>query len=255
MIVTPLPGRPIGAIRDALLSHGWEGVLAAETAGGLEACAFHLTGLSPDQLEALLQVAPRFGLELLTGDDWALLAGGRSRFSAMARSWTLPEPLRPLAAPIGLGLPADAPTLWAVGDGPLEVGDEPLFLPESARPRLIDCRLDQDDLSSLAPRAEAHGLGLVLVATAVRHPVEQCANGLDQAIRLGVQPERTAIDPGWRAGALDLGRLRTLGRPILCRTDDPVTAVVAWGHGARIFGTGERAQLASALARALALGA
>ena len=255
MIVTPLPGRPIRAIRDALLSHGWEGVLATETAGGLEACAFHLTALSPDQLEALLQVAPRFGLELLTGDDWALLAGGRSRFSAMARSWTLPEPLRPLAAPIGLGLPADAPTLWVVGDGPLEVGDEPLFLPESARSRFVECRLDQDDLSSVAPQAERQGLGLVLVATAARHPVAQCSDALDQAIRLGVQPERTAIDPGWMPGALDLGRLRALGRPVLCRTDDPVTAVVAWGHGARIFGTGDRATIAGALARAAALGA
>jgi hypothetical protein len=255
VIVTPLPGRPIGAIRDALLSHGWEGVLAAETAAGLEACAFHLTALSPDQLEALLQVAPRFGLELLTGDDWALLAGGRSRFSAMARSWTLPEPLRPLAAPIGLGLPADAPTLWLVGDGPLEVGDEPLFLQESARPRFLDCRLDQDDLAIVAPHAEADDLGLVLVATEARHPVAQCANALDQAIRLGVQPERTAIDPGWTPGGLDFGRLRSLGRPVLCRTDDPVTAVVAWGHGARIFETSDRETLAGALARALALGA
>ncbi|HEX9164949.1 MAG TPA: hypothetical protein VF862_03505 [Gemmatimonadales bacterium] len=256
MIVTPLPGRPIRAIRDALLSHGWEGALAVETAGGLEACAFHLTGMGPDELEALLQVAPRFGLELLTGEDWAILAGGRSRFSALARSWSLPEPLRPLAVPIGLGLPADAATVWMTGDGPVEVGDEPVFLePAGPGTRFIECRLGQDDLSSLALRAEAGGLGLVLIATSATHPGEQCAEALEQATRLGVQPERVAVEPAWSPGALDLGRLRALGRPILCTTDDPVTAVLAWERGARFFRTTAGQTIGDALARARALGA
>ena len=33
------------------------------------------------------------GLEVVTGDDWAVLAGSRSRLSAFARPWTVPEPL------------------------------------------------------------------------------------------------------------------------------------------------------------------
>lgn len=254
MIVTALPGRSSTAIRDALLSHGWEGVLAGETAGGLEPCAYHLAGLAPDQVEALLQVAPRYGLELLTGDDWAILTGGRSRFSAMARSWSLPEPLRPLAVPIGLGLPADPATAWIVAGGAIELGDSPVFIaPADAGSRFLECRLGDDDLAAVAARADAGGLGLLLTATDTARPATQGSRAVDELVALGIAPERAALDPGWVSGALDLGQLRALGRPLVCSGDDAVTAVLAWQRGARLF-RAQAAILRDALARAAALG-
>jgi hypothetical protein len=199
VIATPLPGRPIRAIRDALLSHGWEGALAVETAGGLEACAYHLTGMGPDELEALLQVAPRFGLEVLTGEDWAILAGGRSRFSAMARSWSLPEPSGRWRSRSG-GLPADPATVWVTGDGAVEVGDEPLFLEAAGSgSRFVACRLGQDDLPGLAPAGGGWGRGLVLIATAATHLADSVP-GARSGRPARRQPERVAVDPAGAPG-------------------------------------------------------
>ncbi len=76
------------AVRDALRSHGWEEALAATAAGGLSPLAFHLTGLDPGALEALVRHAGDLGLEVVTGDDWA--APGRQSFP--------PQCLRPSVA-------------------------------------------------------------------------------------------------------------------------------------------------------------
>jgi len=256
VIVTPLPGRSPGAIRDALLSHGWEGVLAAESAAALESWGYHITGLRHDQVEAVLQAGPRFGLEVLTGDDWAVLTGSRSRLSAMARSWHLPEPLRPLMVPIGQGLPADTPAFWLIKGGPVEAAERPLLIGIDLAPDgFIACRPGHEDLAAIAQRVESEGLGLLLRATDPVSPSVQLAAALDAANRHGVTPERIALDPAWGPGAPDLGLIRALGRPIVCATDDPVQAVMAWERGARIFETSAPEILGPALARAQALGA
>ena len=93
MRLVPLAGRPEDAVRDALLSHGWEGDLCRTTADGLESLAYHLTQLDGSTLEALVTTGARLGIDVVTGDDWALLAGPRARLSALARPWIVPEPL------------------------------------------------------------------------------------------------------------------------------------------------------------------
>ena len=97
--VTPLAVHSPGAVRDALRSHGWEDGLARASAGGIHPLAFHLTGLDQGTLEALVRFGGGLGLEVVTGDDWAIVAGSRSRMSAFARPWTAPEPLLEVAAP------------------------------------------------------------------------------------------------------------------------------------------------------------
>ncbi|MES2307057.1 MAG: dihydropteroate synthase [Gemmatimonadota bacterium] len=87
------------------------------TASGLEGAAFHVTGLSSDTIEAMLMVSARLGLELITGDDWIILAGARSRLGAFARPWVQPEPVRELANAIGMAMPAEPSAGWRHAGG------------------------------------------------------------------------------------------------------------------------------------------
>jgi dihydropteroate synthase len=122
VIVVPVAGRGTAAVRDALLSHGWEGDVASLSAGGLEVAAFHVTEVTAATVEAMVPLAARLGLELVTGDDWLLLAGPRSRLGAFARPWLQPEPLRDLALAVGMAMPDEPLPAWhhAGGRIPLE---------------------------------------------------------------------------------------------------------------------------------------
>ncbi len=121
MNVTPLALHSTGAIRDALRSHGWDDGLAQTSAGGIHPLAFHLTGLNPGALEALVSFGGSLGLEVLTGDDWALLSGSRSRLSAFARPWTAPASLSDVVLKVGLAMPADPAPTWRTARGPLSL--------------------------------------------------------------------------------------------------------------------------------------
>src|SRR6476661_7975379 len=103
-------GAPLGA-------RGWDHGPANAAAGGIHPLAFHLTGLDQDALEALVRHSGTLGLEVLTGDDWALLSGSRSRLSAFARPWLVPPALSQVAVDVGLAMPADAPTVWETARG------------------------------------------------------------------------------------------------------------------------------------------
>ena len=127
MKLVPLAGRPERAVRDALLSHGWEGDLSRTAADALESLAYHLTEAAAPTLQALVQAGARLGVDVVTGADWALLAGTRARLSALARPWTSPEPLQELAAALGHALPAEDPVLWQTARGPIGL-DHPTLL-------------------------------------------------------------------------------------------------------------------------------
>ena len=94
MIVAPLAGsRSAQNLCDILLAHGWDDERARETATGMEAAAFHGQHLPVAVLQSLVVTAGRLGLEVITGDDWALLSGARSRLTALARPWSVPPEL------------------------------------------------------------------------------------------------------------------------------------------------------------------
>jgi dihydropteroate synthase len=114
-------------VREALRSHGWEEALAGTAAGGIQTSAFHLTGLDQGALEALVPFAGGLGLEVLTGENWAILAGSRSRLSALARPWTVPEALAEIAAGLGLALPPAAAASWQTARGSVFL-DRPVVL-------------------------------------------------------------------------------------------------------------------------------
>ncbi len=118
MRVAPLVGRVEDAVRDALLSSGWEGDLARTAADGLESLAFHFTGMDDSTLEALVRTGQGLGLDVVTGNGWGVVSGSRARLSALARPWTVPAPLAELASALGHALPAEDPLLWQTARGP-----------------------------------------------------------------------------------------------------------------------------------------
>ena len=122
MNVVPLAYAASRSFRDTLVEHGWSPEAAAAAAGGADPLAFHLTDLDQETLEALVLFSGKLGLEALTGERWAIIAGSRSRLSAFARPWTAPEVLREVAVQVGLAMPAEPPTRWrtARGDVALE---------------------------------------------------------------------------------------------------------------------------------------
>ncbi len=127
MNVTPLALHSPGAVREALRSHGWEDGLARASAGGIHPLAFHLTGLDQGALEALVRFGGGLGLEVVTGGDWAIVAGSRSRLSAFARPWTAPELLMDVALQVGLAMPSDPGPAWRTARGPIPL-DQPIVV-------------------------------------------------------------------------------------------------------------------------------
>lgn len=94
MIVAPLADRRSDrSLYQVLRAHGWEDARASETATGMETAAFHGQQLPPEVLLSLVVTAGRLGLEIVTGEDWALLSGARSRLTALARPWSVPPEL------------------------------------------------------------------------------------------------------------------------------------------------------------------
>lgn len=127
MIVTPLSDRGPAAVRDALLSHGWEGDVSLLTAAGLRVVAFEVRGVDADALEAMVPVAAKLGLELVTGEDWLILAGPHSRLGAFARPWVQPVPVQALATAIGMAMPTGDWPRWRHAGGEL-VLDQPIMV-------------------------------------------------------------------------------------------------------------------------------
>jgi dihydropteroate synthase len=101
--------------------------LAANATAGIHSTAFHLTGLDQGALEALVPFAGGLGLEVLTGDSWAILAGSRSRLSALARPWTVPPPLAEVAAGLGRAMPAEPASAWQTARGSVPL-DRPVLV-------------------------------------------------------------------------------------------------------------------------------
>jgi dihydropteroate synthase len=125
--LVPLAGRTEVAVRVALLSHGWEGDLSVSTSAGLESLAFEITAIEPAALQDLVTTGGRLGLDVITGEGWAVLSGPRARLAALARPWVLPGSLTEIAVALGHALPGEEPRVWQTGAGPLAL-DAPVIM-------------------------------------------------------------------------------------------------------------------------------
>ncbi len=84
MTVVPLPSRQPDVVR-ALAERGLDPVRADAAAQGLEPLVLVIDALPADARETVAQAAHDLGLECLTGEGWALLAGGAARFAGLIR--------------------------------------------------------------------------------------------------------------------------------------------------------------------------
>jgi len=127
VIVTPLALHSPRGVWDLLRAHGWDDGQAAAASGGIHPLAFHITGLSEETLEALVRHGGALGLDVLTGGDWAVLAGSRSRLSAFARPWGMPPALSQVAIDVGLAMPTEPADMWETARGPVAL-DRPVLM-------------------------------------------------------------------------------------------------------------------------------
>lgn len=127
MIARALGTHSPRAVRDALRARGWDEVKSDAAAGGWRGAAVELDGLDTSTLIALVQHAGQLGLDVVTGDDWALVGGSAARLSSLARPWVVPPELSDVAEAVGLQLPAESVTLWPTARGTIRL-DHPVIL-------------------------------------------------------------------------------------------------------------------------------
>jgi dihydropteroate synthase len=125
--VTPLAVHSPRAVREALVAHGWDDNRAEAASGGLGPVCVHASGLSGDVLLALVRHAGHLGIDVFTGDDWAILSASHSRLGALARPWVVPPELSELAHQIGIALPAAPPVEWQTARGIIAL-DRPVIV-------------------------------------------------------------------------------------------------------------------------------
>lgn len=88
--------------------------------------AIELTGLDESTILALVHHAGQLGLDVVTGEDWAVVGGTASRLGALARPWGIPPPLAEIARRVGQLLPPDPPSNWLTARGPIQL-DRPVI--------------------------------------------------------------------------------------------------------------------------------
>lgn len=127
MNATALSLHSVRALADCLRGHGWDAAEAASAASGLGPLAVHLQGLEPSAREALLRFTSAHGLDFLSGSEWALVAGSRSRLAALARPSQVGGELVAVAVAVADALPALPSLGWRTPHGVIPL-DRPLLV-------------------------------------------------------------------------------------------------------------------------------
>lgn len=153
MRVTPFVPHAPAVLAGVLRSGGWDEWKADAAAQGTEVAALRITDLDADAIEHLVRYAGRnLGLEVQTGDGWAVVLGSRARLQALARPWVGPPELAELAHQIGLALPVELPVMWPTARGTVSL-EEPVLV----------------GILNLTPDSFSDGGTLPTVAAAVAH--------------------------------------------------------------------------------------
>src|SRR5437867_11930293 len=119
MKVTALAAHTPEAVRAVLAARGWESQPAWFAATGIEPLVVLIEDITETEREALVHWATKSGADVLTGDGWALVAGGASGLAPVARYDRAPAQPARLAPPLGRILAARAgpPRSWAIRGG------------------------------------------------------------------------------------------------------------------------------------------
>lgn len=118
MKVTALAAHTPEAVRAALAAppRGWEAQPAWFAATGLQPFVVLIEDIAEAEREALVHWSTKSGVDVLTGDGWALVAGSISRIAPLARYDRAPAELARLAPLLGklLAARADPPRSWLI---------------------------------------------------------------------------------------------------------------------------------------------
>ena len=162
MKVTALAAHTPEAVRAALAARGWEAQPAWFAATGIQATVLLLEEITEDEREALVHWGAKSGVDVLTGDGWALIAGGTSRIVPLARYDRVPHELAHLAPELGkvLGTRAEPPRTWAIKGGELSL-DKPVII----------------GVVNVTPDSFSDGGHLPSAAAAIEHAARLMADG------------------------------------------------------------------------------
>lgn len=223
MTLIPLASRSPDAVRDALVRRGMDGSRAAAASQGLHPVALILDALSPHELDALAGSARRDGIECLTGQDWALLAGTTARLAGMIRPGHSTVPLG-VAQQMGTFLRrlSTPPEAWVTARGAIAL-DRPLVV----------------GILNVTPDSFSDGGAYLDPGAAVRHATGMIESGAD-LIDIGAEstrpgrPDPVTADEEWRRLAPVVTTLadRYPGVPLSVDTVKAATAERALDAGA-----------------------
>jgi len=117
--VTALAAHTPEAVRAALAARGWEPQPAWFAASGLQFLLLSLEEITEAEREELVRWSVRAGVDVLTGDGWALLGGVASRLAPLARPDRVPSGLETVSAEIArfLAAYAEPPQAWVIAGG------------------------------------------------------------------------------------------------------------------------------------------
>ena len=129
MKVTALAAHTTEAVRAALAARGWEPQPAWFAAAGLQFLLVTIEEITEDEREALVRWGARTGMDVLTGDGWALVGGAASRLAPLARPDRAPSGLELLSAQFArfLGAYAEPPRSWSIAEGEIPL-DRPVLI-------------------------------------------------------------------------------------------------------------------------------
>jgi dihydropteroate synthase len=160
--VTALAAHTPEAVRAALAARGWEAQPAWFAATGIQPTVLLLEEITEDEREALVHWGTRSGIDVLTGDAWALIAGGTSRIAPLARYDRVPQELARLAPELGTAFAAraDPPRSWTIRGGEVSL-EKPVII----------------GVVNVTPDSFSDGGHLSSVEAAVEHGARLAADG------------------------------------------------------------------------------
>lgn len=121
----PLPA----AVRAALAARGWDPERSRFAAAGLTQLVLLLEDIDESIREALVRWSAKSGVDLLSGDGWALVAGVASRLAVLARPDRTPPGLHAIVPDLAQWFAsyAEPRRRWTIRGGELSL-DEPVLV-------------------------------------------------------------------------------------------------------------------------------
>ena len=162
MKLTALAAPTPEAVRAALAARGWEAQPAWFAATGIQPFVVLIEEISEAEREALVHWSTKSGVDVLTGDGWALVAGAASRIAPLARYDRAPAELARLAPVLGklLAARAEPPRSWVIRGAEVSL-EKPVII----------------GILNLTPDSFSDGGQLASVDAAIEHGAQLTADG------------------------------------------------------------------------------